>query len=1581
MTPEQLEQTLARFPESSRERVRAKLSPFVTASPESAAAAVPAAPPTPPAPKPAAAPKPVAAKPPPKPSITAAMHPLLARPATSPLSSEALRDAEENFAANSEKTSDPRLRDGATEVRNIATTNIPKLASGAIGKLTSENVGAGMSPAEAEQAARGEVFAATAPDNDRDIIIPTDLPAESRAKVLKGEGLAGASLPFAAPGAYALSRAYDALTGGRNLGEDAGLTKALAPLAITLEPGWSASEDVDPSGQPVGLPSQESPVWGFLRQLKSPPERLVDAVTSYAFGPEGMEWGSDEHLKRLQFGQDTLTHAGDIGNVITSPYEMLGLDLPPMAKRASGAALVAPLLILDPSDPLSVMVGAVGEVAKGVRSALNFERRTSDIGAAAAEALAKQVDDGAALADIERAARQAGSLDERIFNVAREAARADLANRGAVEAADQLGALNRYGRVVATAQEAAAKAVDEAKAAEAAYAAAQASAAGKKATTAAAGDALKAAQDLRVKAFDLAEKAEVLKVAAENASRDSRRALNNLRGLAKVTRITEAGAKSVRFTGSLEELARMVRDAAANKQRLHALGNEYKGLQAKGAAATAADAERMLNIRDQMADIAARTITNAGDVNVAKAMAAFQSAAKGAAQASIDATNARSAARQAFLGSRSSVKQSRAAFQAAAKEYGNAVKAARSSAIEAFAKRGAAQASVGTARSVEAFRAAVKRELLDTAASLKAISEGAASAPRGRHVLNAVQSVPLGVSGPFKYGGASTVESFVRMVGIGGYRASRMLVKFDPVTARGFGATTPVIKQIARWGMERAPAIEQELDEVLRVDPGVDAIIDYLRGTQMPIEGGRRTALNLQVGGPLNEALQHLKYVAGDDEAWAASVVQQGISRAWNPGGLPGTNASRDASTLLRRAVEQATSGEDLLEAFYQLKKPVLVQLKRADSDDKAMRFFARAVVAGSNLNEMVRQVVRGSGPLLSDEVRRALDFIHETDATSIRALKGASYNVAEQAMETYGIGALKNDFDRFQVGPLSNATAVKNQLLRLGDGNFLPYYVWEAMQRIPVNLSKQLEEYNQAANRGVAGTAWDMVRTYMSTWRLSTTIGLWIPKFHQAAFTPFGDWNQMSRTLGFTQAARLTAGNLVAAVPFVGRGWYARLSRSSIVPSLIDPMMDPVLRADPNVTVDLFGGGLKADAAFREAVEEGAWQSFGGEMLHEVTTGARKTFFGPSRAVKDFASYLGAVQLRQRLALYLDLRRSMPRAEAGAKMREALFDWRLNSTPLEKEYLGNIVKFWNYRKNAFSQLGSVLAEGYTAPDYWAKSARGDTKIRRMMLMNKAQETVRDVTAPYQDPEEILTDDEQAAYAGTRELPWYNQGMSAVTTWVMDPRRKQWEAERALRSATHEVLYLPAAQTLDDTRLMADTLNLFAATFVSAAHSAGYYPNFTAEQVDDAWKRAANGIVDELLPPWRQAVDIATASLSTGDAIRPAGVSRDESIFYTRFVPRGMEAFAEQTQYGTWRYKNTGAAQIVRALVENPIGHNLIQTWSVFDNPSAGLNLTAWLTECLSRWTGAIRVEPFDPGRTEEIDRRTVDRNVRQVAP
>lgn len=1452
-----------------------------------------------------------------------------------------------------------------------------------------------------------------------------------------------------------------------------GLARGIAPEDTLYSRVMSPFTALFVSGGRSVQPQTERPVLGMQKESKlSWFLRLAPstAIGSWLFDDDGIEWGSDDHIRKIYSGgYDVTQEVRDFGETYARATPWVDSDL---AKKIAGFGMVVPIIMLEP-DATALVAGPVGKLGKGIAKAASPTKLLiKGVLRPQIKAWTRAIDaatDAAGKIDLSRVER---ALNLRAWTpswLMWRAAKGELAARMMAEGVPVWDVkassdLNYIRQAAQTAEELTARA---GKALMSAGRAARGVVSTKRLASALGG--LVERRDAWIKSLvDIAEAesadlAEVLRKGGSEAA-DALERLTRARGAydRKLARLQE-----LRTQQQLESYLRGRRPGVFKHQaEMEALARDlhrYRGsLVARlpeTALASGVAHFRLFNdaVMEAAAKVESALGRSAEEVG-GELGAALKSAKESSAAADILLKEARSAStsKEADDAMRA-LEATSAAYKA--KKRASDIASRPAALLKQILSRfdRAAEATLkamdeGTLRSrplryagseIQKMRDSGEQIIPETFVSRlmerygpEAVEYAVSATPEGGYLLSGttkiadqhinglrlieasahgfLESGRLAEMAPIqmllestaripKWGRAFTLEGWLTST----LKLTKTMERiFDPILSRGLGGAPKLIREIYRRSFEKMSTLEMEAnalakEAVDRGESGISAVIRYLSEYARGTVAESVTAANRDTLTPADKALAYLRAVMNaGEEAFANDFAVRALAWSALPSGSRGELGAVAGVSKLRQFVEEASGGRDFLARVQsEVEAAVKASELSIDASQVTARFISRGTMWASVQHDAMWDLLRAQGGGVSTDVANTLNFF--TDVRTSSVLDKAA--LEESVNEMYRVAAAYNLplTQEVLTGKASSlrtffgGVAERNELLKVaeieGKGLWMPAHIKTAMEGIPRRLVKELEQFDQPSNPIVR-----TINKLLSVWRVSAVNG-WIlprPAFFVATF--MGDLSQISAAVGYRPAARISAQTAIAYIPFVGPRIQDRIAAASrgrsVLSGLVNPQLSRVMNAGVDV-IETADGPLTSRVLLNEAHADGMLDSISTDVLMEISrrvpTSRWREVFSLSRPlpwIERSARFLEAVQHRIRVQTYLEARTGkltgtpLPRSEAAAITREALFDWRLGVPRWEAETIGRVFAFWTYKRNMLRQLGASLTESFSSPgsEYFWKAISGRTKLGRMRQIGQLLSAVPE-TIYWTDEDQLLTEDEQVREFGRRMAPWWVDAEPILANRELSGPRREWYSEVRGKATTMESLVLPALTTMDALSTMNLIANTSMASTVMLAEAAGLSPRLTTADAASIWERNVDAFGEAAYPGFGEVLTNALRPMfgrAPHRSVRGTTVPVATAVTITSMEASVMARLGWGDFIGTYKDKSgrlryhadpTALQMLGRIVAASPPGAEIARNWvNMFDNPGYQTSITSGVLEGFVRTSGFIRYADLSPMDTVE---------------
>jgi hypothetical protein len=277
----------------------------------------------------------------------------------------------------------------------------------------------------------------------------------------------------------------------------------------------------------------------------------------------------------------------------------------------------------------------------------------------------------------------------------------------------------------------------------------------------------------------------------------------------------------------------------------------------------------------------------------------------------------------------------------------------------------------------------------------------------------------------------------------------------------------------------------------------------------------------------------------------------------------------------------------------------------------------------------------------------------------------------------------------------------------------FVPRRWMQRLDKLSGIVVKSGDTYAASNTDALSGRATQALTWFMKRWNQAILAGLIAPNPRYFVNIILGNIGQVYSEMGAVQATKFAAGTAadlmdggLKHLPFVGR----RLAEahpealrtlqkslpsalgSALAPT-VSKFFDPAL-GKPGDMIRPAGAGGKAYSwkqLRKLAIDEGILTSFADSSgMKELASRTPKNALGRVTAEwRDAWGHMAeAVEQRQRVSLFLDqvVNQGVDPKIAGAKVRDALYDWNHPLSSFEEDYLKKVFMFWTFQRKSLGQ-------------------------------------------------------------------------------------------------------------------------------------------------------------------------------------------------------------------------------------------------------------------------------------------------------
>lgn len=937
------------------------------------------------------------------------------------------------------------------------------------------------------------------------------------------------------------------------------------------------------------------------------------------------------------------------------------------------------------------------------------------------------------------------------------------------------------------------------------------------------------------------------------------------------------------------------------------------------------------------------------------------------------------------------------------------------------------KALVGGKLSVDEFAELTKLE--DGVLRLARAGEGGAF----RNVMTAVEAgKPVSPGGfvrsfrKFIVGGSSAdrVKAFAESQ----VRAMAWFRQRGVIASRGISAAASAQQHLnLRRSFERFHNIEHEL-ELLRKRPGasknpVDDLLRYLNSTEA-LDLGRHatsgnlgdlslaararqmaTALLAQPAEEMAEAAKGAMYTAAD------SNELQALLTMWVPKNAEVQNFVARAAGALRTRLAAQPDLDLTVWAMGPLQQLTVELAGRASDAGEAVYFMSRGIAALANQADTLADMTKIPPVKDVQGFMNAVNFLQTTGKSDLQFTR-TDLDQAEAAMREWGLAMSGNAPWKIEaspgitgfLNPMGEMKAVTQKLVTvgLGEGNgvVVPRRYLEMISEIPRNLSKEMMKAN-------LDDKWfsSFVQNAMTMWRHSVIMGWGIPRFAHYAVTGVGDWAQTAASVSTYVATKHLIRNVIDMTPGIS-GLVDGLAKkhTPLLHALgaIDQDVRAVLTASDVHLIPTKEGFLKGKEVIQQATEDGVYDAMHALDKERLMQDIRATEIrgGGSKMWKDISAQirtggplveaasegLAVAQLKNRMALYVELRKTMPRDEAAALMREALYDWSISMPDWKKSSILGASAFFNYTQNMYKQLGAFLTEDVTGAEGLFKVLSSQTKmgaaLKQIRVVDVASQATASTMGTWQDPDTPIGRIARYSEALEARAPWYAKAKGLMFSLELSEDAQEYEERMSGKSRTHMAILAPAITTMDQIGNV-----LWAAQTAGWAHAklvGG--DNVDHISIEEALERGVEALASNFVPIVDDIVRTGATSVlskATGREIedrKPGGGAWKPSPGFIKILASlqgtALEGFIGQIHDGPlvrkgehgYEWSSDSAAWVAMVITSLPQAMSILRASDTFINAEMqesyirGMNLFIW------RELGVFPTKLHDPATSMDFE-------------
>jgi len=318
---------------------------------------------------------------------------------------------------------------------------------------------------------------------------------------------------------------------------------------------------------------------------------------------------------------------------------------------------------------------------------------------------------------------------------------------------------------------------------------------------------------------------------------------------------------------------------------------------------------------------------------------------------------------------------------------------------------------------------------------------------------------------------------------------------------------------------------------------------------------------------------------------------------------------------------------------------------------------------------------------------------------------------------------------------------------------------------------------------------------SFVRAWKGMITSGLGLPRPKYFVNNILGDFSQMWQNHGIYTAGKVSTQNILTNMPYIGPRIQNVTSKmaekfggipilSTAVEAVFSPDIGRIFKGEDGVIK--FGDDTVSLVTLREnLVLDGVLDTFTsmevdanvaqatGELIADLERQYGRAIPGKikdrlwRRAKSDLDGFATQVQQRQRVGLYLEMRKQgRNHNEAVQEVKDALYDWSQGFSSWEQSWgMGLLVPFYRFWRLAAGQMLRAGMEPFVmdSSEYALKALTGQTQLARMKTQSRILAGIPKWAA-YAEAEEAAEGEESESFWGSiLAKPWWGRpGMTYV---------------------------------------------------------------------------------------------------------------------------------------------------------------------------------------------------------------------------
>lgn len=669
--------------------------------------------------------------------------------------------------------------------------------------------------------------------------------------------------------------------------------------------------------------------------------------------------------------------------------------------------------------------------------------------------------------------------------------------------------------------------------------------------------------------------------------------------------------------------------------------------------------------------------------------------------------------------------------------------------------------------------------------------------------------------------------------------ARGFLAKFDPMDSR-YPGVSKAMQETMRTMFELRARMKDEIHDIatrsgLGLPEGVTRYFDSTESMRL------RNGVSVANTGHVTLWHRAKSALTDIDSESGLEIVNDLLEKAWVP---PGREILPDELARLREALNSSLKSDTFEEFMDKMQRNTAAIFGDVEDVGRAFSISAQGIIHAALSTRLAEATARITNGSLAPEMVERINRVVLGSTTGVPTVPKEAMKQADdlwRVLERLGLRASisQSPYASKRAGQSAHKL-VEMAADSTGARSFIPRNLVDEFNSDLNGFIKTVDKYSQGS-RDLADSA-----GVRAAWRLyglhraNIVLGLLVPKPTHWANTFFGDFSQIWQAHGLRTAARVTWNTLPTYMPMGTRlqDLYTRSVRQfggkPVLGSAFNAIMNGNLndfwtmtdeRALTTLLVDKHGRSVTVDMLRRECKEAGILETFVNAALRDEMdrASAKLSSQYKNRLLRDLKAWqdaieghMVAIQQRQRVALYLDLRlnRGFTAKEAATSTVNAMYDWRHGLGKFEQQFiLTRLAPFYRFYRLAVRQAWQAMIEPFVMPaeDVLRKSLLGRTQLARVRQQYQLAHAIPSWVSQFGTEEEY---DAYTEIENSQHPEWARGRMTFMVP--ISPEDRQHYIDNYGAFYTHSMYTTPASTPLD---IMGNMIE-FGVGAVAAAYSA-----------------------------------------------------------------------------------------------------------------------------------------------------------------